>query len=251
MTKLCRVFIFAHCDDELFCLPYILQKDVNSVIIYLTTSSKHDDQTVAKSYRQIEAEAAVKLLNQHSSVEVLFFGQRVFDGEVHTNFQIEEFKKLELMVSQFNPIEIVTLCLEFGHQDHDTVALITEMISNKLNVRFTSFSGYRSSKCLPKMFSVMKPLNPGERLNPRRTLSVLLAVKLMMLYKSQYKTWVGLGPSLLVKYAFFPFWTAISSHPESIPHDLKCFYQERGRAKHSEVSKEHIRFVKSFGRLDD
>jgi hypothetical protein len=96
----------------------------------------------------------------------------------------------------------------------------------------------------------MKPINPGVRLNPRRCLSVLLALKMMMLYKSQYKSWIGLGPSLLVKYALFPFWTAISSDPDSVPQNLRCFYEERGRAKHSEVSTEHTRFLKSFGGLD-
>jgi hypothetical protein len=249
--KMKRVFVFAHCDDELFCLPYILQKDTDNVIIYLTTSSKLDGQPMGKSYRQIEAERAIELLNRYSNVEVLFFNERIFDGEVHTRFQIEEFEKLELMVSQLNPIELVTLCLEMGHQDHDSVALITQMISNKLNVRFTSFSGYRSSRFLPRMFSVMKPTNPGEKLNPKRSLSLLLAIKLITLYKSQYKTWLGLGPILLVKYAFFPIYTANSSYLDSVPQDLKCFYQERGRSKYSEVSKEHIRFVKSFGKLDD
>ena len=251
MTKLHRVFIFAHCDDELFCLPYILQKDTSNVIIYLTTSSRHDEQTLGKSYRQIEAEGAGKLLNQYSNVEILFFNPRVFDGEVHTGFQIEELEKLELMVSQLRPIELVTLCLELGHQDHDSVALLTQMIAKKLNVRFTSFSGYRSIKFLPRMFSVMKPLNPGTSLNPRRCLTVLLAIKLMMLYKSQYKTWIGLGPILLFKYTFFPIRTAISPHLESASQDLKCFYQERGRADQSEVSREHTRIVKSFGRLYD
>lgn len=244
--KIKRVFIFAHCDDELFCLPLLLEKNSENTLIFLTTQSKDDVKSSEVNIRSKEALRANSVLSEIANTKTVFYGEGIYDGTIHADFSADNFRNLTRIVLKEKPDELVTLSYEAGHQDHDSTHLITRLISENEGIRFRCFSGYRALKLVPRLFSVLKPAAPLERIAFNRPLITLSAIRLMMIYKSQSKTWIGLAPGLLFKYAFFTYWE--SKCEESLPFQRlrNTFYETRGRAKQSDVLKSHQRFAADF-----
>ena len=244
MTK--RVFIFAHCDDELFCLPLLLDKNSESTLIFLTTIDRSDISNSVDDVRQREALRANIYLNKFGTFRTLFYNKDIFDGTIHSDFDLASFKELTRIVLAENPDELITLCFEAGHQDHDSVNLITRILSKNNKITIRCFSGYRASPKSPKLFLVLKPMVPIGKISFNRFLSIVISIRLMLIYRSQAKTWLGLAPTLLLKYAFSPCRegsSASSTYPE---HISNCFYENRGRALQSGVLLAHQKFLADF-----
>ena len=235
LDKVHRVFIFAHCDDEIFCLPFFTDKNSVSTIIFLTTSNERENQNLFKQTRYLEALKANKLLNRFNSVETIFFDEKIADGAIHKEFSAEMYTKLTGLILSASPNELITLCFEGGHQDHDTVELISSMISSKYGLNSLSCSSYRSSKYSSRAFSVMNPITPDRKIEFNRFLVLTLAIRLMLIYRSQARTWLGLAPLILFRYTFGTFKVnkkRSSLDLESFPN---CFYQNRKRSIQNEV----------------
>jgi LmbE family N-acetylglucosaminyl deacetylase len=242
-----RVFIFAHCDDELFCLPLLLQKNSSNTIIFLTTTDMRLSATKVNDVRRLEATKVCNYLSKFQDTRVIFFEREVFDGTIHLDFDRSRFDQLSQLVSSLEADELVSLCFEGGHQDHDSVEVITQIIAKNLNLKLSSYSGYRASKMSSKFFSVMKPHSPlPHRIEFNRLSTVIVALRLMFIYKSQAKSWVGLGPPLLLKYTFFRFREGkrrSTIGPEII---FDCFYENRNRATQEKVFSELNRLKEKF-----
>ena len=106
MTK--RVFIFAHCDDELFCLPLLLDKNSESTLIFLTTIDRSDISNSVDDVRQREALRANIYLNKFGTFRTLFYNKDIFDGTIHSDFDLASFKELTRIVLAENPDELIT-----------------------------------------------------------------------------------------------------------------------------------------------
>ena len=94
---------------------------------------------------------------------------------------------------------------------------------------------YSSVIFTQKFFKVMKPEKRQEKIKFRRFHNLYVAFRIILIYKSQFKTWVGLAPFILLNYAFSSFWV---NHVDrfSEPKLLdRCFYEFRGRAAQGEV----------------
>lgn len=246
MKKIKRVFIFAHCDDELFCLPLLLEKESDNVLVYLTTLNKSQTVEHQQNVRQLEALKAFRYLNKLIPVKTHFYGSEIYDGFIHDSFDEVDFTELTRLVLDEKPDELITLSYEAGHQDHDSVYFITRLISENNRIIFRCFSGYRASGLSPKSFSVLKPFSTSGTLAFNRISVVLTALRLMMIYKSQVKTWFGLAPALLFKYSFFPFRETKYENLLKTQHIEKCFYEIRGRAKQHDVMNSHQKFISQF-----
>ena len=142
MVKTKRVFIFAHCDDELFCLPLLLEKDIDKTLIFLTTLKREQEIDSRVNTRQKEALRANQFLRKFGNVKTLFLGGEVFDGTIHTDFDTVKFDNLTQIVLKEKPSELVTLSYEAGHQDHNSVQIITRMLSKNHSLKLRCFSGY-------------------------------------------------------------------------------------------------------------
>jgi LmbE family N-acetylglucosaminyl deacetylase len=238
-----RVYILAHCDDELFCLPLLLEKNSENTLIYLSTLAKSQVVTSELNVRKHEALRANRFLSKSTTIKTLFYGEEIYDGTIHCDFEEVDFHELTRIVLKEKPDELVTLSYEAGHQDHDSAYLITRIISENQQLKLRCFSGYRASELSSSFFSVLKPVSAFKKISFNRVRTFLTAVQLMIIYKSQLKTWVGLAPFLLFKYMFFPFWE--SRYETSLePKQIKdCFYENRDRAIQSEVIKSHKKFV--------
>lgn len=246
MIKTKRVFIFAHCDDELFCLPLLLDNQVESTVIFLTTLKREQRADPEVNIRQREALRANRFLSKFGNVKTLFLGGAIYDGTIHADFDSAKFDELTRIVLDEEPSELVTLSYEAGHQDHDSVELITRILSKNLSMKMRCFSGYRASAMSPRLFSVLKPIDATEKIPFNRLLSVLTSIRLMLIYKSQSKSWIGLAPALLSKYAFSSFREERGSSSLDPEKKTNCYYQHRGRALQSEVLSAHQKFVWNF-----
>jgi LmbE family N-acetylglucosaminyl deacetylase len=246
LIKTKRVFIFAHCDDELFCLPLLLDKQVESTVIFLTTLKREQTTDAKVNIRQQEALRANQFLSRFGNIKTLFFSGTIFDGSIHTDFDSVKFDELTQIVLDEEPSELVTLSYEAGHQDHDSVELITRILAKNLSIKMRCFSGYRASAISPRLFLVLKPTDAIEKVPFNRFLSVLTSIRLMLIYKSQSKAWIGLAPPLLFKYAFSSFREERGSFSLDPEKKTNCFYQNRGRALQSEVLSAHQKFVRNF-----
>ena len=242
-----RVFIFAHCDDELFCLPLLLEKDIDKTLIFLTTLKREQEIDSRVNTRQKEALRANQFLGKFGNVKTLFFGGEVFDGTIHTDFDSVKFDNLTQIVLKEKPSELVTLSYEAGHQDHDSVQLITRMLSKNHSLKLRCFSGYRASASSPRLFLVLKPIDSLQKIPFNRLLSVFASIRLILIYKSQIKTWVGLAPALILRYVFGSFREEKVSSSLDLEEKTNCFYQNRGRAVQGEVLALHKKFVRDIG----
>ncbi len=246
MIKNRRVFIFAHCDDELFCLPLLLEKNSENTLIFLSTLGKNQVNLSKVDIRQREALKASRYLDRITTTKILFYTKEIYDGSIHSDFNQANFSELTTIVLNENPDELVTLSYEGGHQDHDSVHLITRLISENQNLVFRCFSGYRASGLSPKLFLVLNPIAATEKLFFNRFLTISTSVRLILTYKSQTKSWIGLAPVLLIKYAFFPFLESKTQSSIDPKFMRNCFYQNRGRAKQSDVLRSHRKFMTDF-----
>ena len=243
-----RLFVFAHCDDEIFCLPLLLEKDAENTLIFLTTQAKSHLNSTKDDIRGQEALRASSSLKRVANIRTLFYNKNIGDGTVHDDFSEADFKELTRIVLDEKPDEIVTLSYEGGHQDHDSVHVICRLISENHRIQLRCFSGYRSLDLITKLFSVLKPVSPTERIAFNRFLVVLTAIRLMIIYKSQLKTWIGLAPILLIKYSLFPFWESSNHTLNGLNESRDCFYEIRGRAKQYQVLKSHESFAINFAK---
>lgn len=246
MIKTRRVFIFAHCDDELFCLPLLLEKNSENVLIFLTTLDKGSSDFPKVNIRSQEALKADRFLSRFTTIKTIFYNEKIYDGTIHSDFLAHDFDQLTRFVVEQRPDELVTLSFEAGHQDHDSVHLITRLIADNEQLRFRCFSGYRASTLLPRLFLVLKPSSAVGKIAFNRFLTTMIAVRLIAIYRSQVKTWVGLAPLLLFKYTLSPFWEAKSENGLGNLYIENCFYDNRGRAKQHEILKSHQRFIAQF-----
>jgi LmbE family N-acetylglucosaminyl deacetylase len=241
-----RVFIFAHCDDELFCLPLLLEKNSENTLIFLTTLQRHQVSASKMNIREQEALKANRSLNRITNVKTIFFSKEIYDASIHTDFDQDNFRELTRLVLDEKPDELVTLSYEAGHQDHDSVHIITRLISENAQLKLRCFSGYRASVLSPKLFSVLSPITTIDKLVFKRFETISTAIRLIIIYKSQVKTWLGLAPSLLFKYTFCFFYESRNSIKLEPEHVANCFYENRGRANQCEVLKSHQRFIANF-----
>ena len=244
VVKIKRLFLLAHCDDEVFLIPFFLQPETENTVVFFSTQPTFNGN---KRLRMNEAILANRFLNRFQKLETVFLKPEVRDGRIHEDFNVDQLCYLEEVVDRIKPDEIVTLAYEGGHQDHDTVELISKILSQTYRINLNTCPAYCSVKFSKNFFDVMVSEGPRERFRIKRLLNLWVAIRIFFIYKSQFKTWVGLAPFILVRYAFFPFWiTPVGSFsgPKLIG---RCFYEFRGRADQDYVLS-HLNRISSFAK---
>jgi LmbE family N-acetylglucosaminyl deacetylase len=200
-----NVYILAHPDDEVMCLHSIMhmRTETKTYVLYLT-DGKPDNSHFKISKRKSEAIHVSSRLGYFGNT--IFFGETfgIQDGRLATSFRREDFGNLLKIVKDLSPDYVVSTILEGGHQDHDAAYLITKKIAAVLNLQFLAYPCYCQTTSLP-FYSVMKssgnaltkPATSIERLQMCYT-----AFLIMLRYRTQLKTWFGLGTQILLKYLF-------------------------------------------------
>jgi hypothetical protein len=117
---------------------------------------------------------------------------------------------------------------------HEQISFITqEPIMNDIDL--IEFASYRKSGSNLFSFAVMKPQIKGIPFRFNRLQVISQVFSLTLLYKSQWRTWLGLLPFILYRYAFLPFYSEAANL--QIDDSYICLYESRMHASKIEVIK--------------
>lgn len=242
------LFIFAHPDDEFFCLPFIeceCKKGKRVLCAYLTDGA-YGGQSSDRRMR--ESLGVLK----HCGVEfanVFFPGVQlnIPDGQLHLH-AYRAYQQLQHITNHLVIANIYVPAWEGGHQDHDAchvigIALAAATGSPQLR-QFALYNG--SSGVLP--FTVMCPLKQN---GPASILRIGLSEAFKHLsrvcsYPSQWRTWLGLFPfaALVVltrrSYALQDISVA---RIRQRPHEGRLLYERRAKMDFPEVRDALLRLI--------
>lgn len=232
-----KVFLFAHQDDEIFALPYILNSD-KKLFIYLTSGVAEGSTELKIETRTVEAEYVFeKYLSTLNSVANWWgLENSVPEGELHKFVSVENLASIEEVIKNqgVRVTQILTTTFEGAHQDHDSAAVISRKLASVFLVNAIEVSTYPQWFSKFYSFRVLAPRHPSESFRIERVKTLQLALRLMASYKSQRATWIGLGLATFGTYAFRRYRASI---PQPVRLLSPCFYEFRGRALQSEVLK--------------
>jgi hypothetical protein len=207
MKSLERVIvILAHPDDEVFCQHILTQfRDYNLTFIYLTNGSPTNDLELVRT-REDEFRISIALIDE--AAEILPYGpmMEITDGKLAKQFSKTDLDRLiEFIGLGTKPSVFVSPTLEGGHQDHDATFIITQNLSRYWRATHYTFPLYSSSRFSFPFFRTMKKANgyiKFEQSLKTRLLFLITTLKLIRIYGSQRKAWLGLAVPVLFKFVF-------------------------------------------------
>lgn len=199
------IFFFAHQDDEFGVFNQIEQELISGkkvVCIFVTDGGAK--QTLR---RNSESTAVLKILGVLPE-NIYFLGGDLDIPDCQLHLRINIFIKwLDSFIIKFNPSFIYIPAWEGGHPDHDVLhAVIVKFFENKTNFKFIKqYSLYNNFKCSGPLFKVLSPIpQNGEIFISRIKLKDRIRyLKLCLFYRSQWKSWLGLFPAVLIHYFLF------------------------------------------------
>jgi LmbE family N-acetylglucosaminyl deacetylase len=167
--------------------------------IYLTDGAS----SVPAAVRDAESLAMLTRLGVRAD-DVAFLGgeERIADGRLafETPRALEQLRAFAATIPV--PARIYTLDWEGGHSDHDGCHLVALALARELGVReVLVYSLYNAFRRRPGLFRVTSFV-PGPAPLVRRRLTLreaLLPVRAIAHYRSQRRTWLGLGPGLALR----------------------------------------------------
>ncbi len=230
-----KVVLIAHQDDEIFLLPYFNNHEFK-LVIFLTNGVPEGSSSEISEERFSEAKEIFHKFLIPRNCEPIWWGNRNqhFEGSLHRFTNSDEVSSIweEILLKGRNVSEIITTTFEGAHQDHDAAAYISRKLANKSGLTATEISTYPQKFKRIYSFSVLKPGNPEIHIKFKRLAITKLAFQMILAYKTQRKTWLGLGIQTLYTYALRQYWTSSSN---AIKELNPCFYEFRGRSTQKEV----------------
>ena len=230
-----KLFLLAHQDDEVFLLPFIADSE-KKLFIYLTNGSSNSSSISHQQKRTNEARETFKEILMPLNAKVIWWGNQngVSEGDLHKFANSNTIRSLLESISHYGTkvSKIYTTTFEGAHQDHDSAAVIARIIRENLDCDLIEVSTYPQKFKRVYSFSVMTPKYKSINFDFERLKILRLAARLILNYRTQWKTWLGLSPAVLFSYLFMPFYVA---EPQVVQVLDKCFYDFRNRAKQEDV----------------
>lgn len=227
-----RLFILAHPDDEMLCLPMLFSNSTqnfqNNFFLYLISykeSSVREDEKLR---------ASIYLKSKVPGYRLVIPEFHLSDGNAWNQISSENIAKLIVQVSDLQISQIVSFAYEGGHQDHDLAHVISKILQIKIGSELIEFSGYRLSKILI-LLKVSSPIEKMSFVRFRRFLILRVFIRLAFIHKSQYRVWLVLGPMMILKFLFRPCFTSRSIAWEPNQLSIPFLYQFRNKASRSIV----------------
>ena len=230
-----KYFLLPHYDDEIFMLPLFDSKEKN-FLIYLTNGiarSKNDDVQIER-FREAMANLTTKL--KSFQIEIICLGKHlhIYEGQLHNHLhQIDNDATLSSILKNIQHKDVlVTTTFEGAHQDHDAASILSRKYAKKFGINLVEVSTYPQMLKGIYSFSVMRPRHKLNRIPFKHLRTSSLALNLIIGYRTQRRTWLGLGFQTLFSYLFLDFFT---SKPMNLRIIERCFYEFRRREEQSEV----------------
>lgn len=247
------IFIFAHPDDEFGCYESIRREVAlrRQVECYYLTDGGYGKQSVER--REAESLCVLSRLGVATNA-VHFLGRHlgVPDGSLPQHMVVATTALADKVVDQDGVAAVYVPAWEGGHQDHDAAHLIAVAIIDRVKSRdgCYQFSLYHGEGLKGGFFHVLKPISlNGERLRLAIPMKYrLFYLRLCLSYPSQWKTWVGLFPFVLVKLLFGGcyYLQHIDSHRVyERPHTGPLLYERRGMASFTDFEHSALKFLEA------
>jgi hypothetical protein len=227
------LFLFAHQDDE-FGVFHVIEacrrRGQRVVCAYLTRGS---DSTGPR--RNVESTRVLASLGV-SPEDIVFAGDHlgIDDGALYTTLDRAD-AWIGQWFSSFETIgAIYILAWEGGHHDHDALHALTAQVADRLGLlpRLRQFALYNGYRCPGLLFRVLAPLAAN---GPVESFAIPLSrrlayLRLCLSYPSQWKTWIGLFPFVLLHYVMHGRQTlqpVCLDRIEERPHAGTLYYEAR------------------------
>ena len=225
----------------------LFSEDAENVLVYLTNGVSKDGDVEVRKKRLGEAVVNLTRALTDFRLRIVHVGDvlDIREGVLHEN--LSKVVKSKILDREFKKALygslIITSTFEGAHQDHDAACVIARTYAEKYNLKSLEASTYPQLFKKVYSFSVMRPEDRDFEIKFQRLQIAKIATRLMWGYKSQRRTWVGLGLHTLFIYCFSKFYTAKKAEVRKV---AKCFYEFRGRAKQDEV----FSFISEFRSLE-
>ena len=230
-----KIFVFAHQDDEIFALPYIMNSE-KKLFIYLTNGVSVNASEKELRIRSLEAKEVFESYLTGLNSKVIWWGleHSIPEGDLYKFVNQESILQIAKLIREQDAtiLQLVTTTFEGAHQDHDASAVVSRELGKLLGVKVSEVSTYPQWFSKFYSFKVMKPHQPNESIEFSRSKRLLLALNLIRGYRTQRLTWLGLAVALFITYAFRTYYSAL---PMQVSHISRCFYETRGRSQQRDV----------------
>lgn len=224
-----NIYLFAHQDDEFFCLPY-LREDIRSnkdiKVLYLTDGCINGVSSFVRNQESLKTLSKLGF----SKDDVYFVGEElsINDGKLYNH--------VGSVVSYINQLlydekveKVIFPCFEGGHQDHDAISYIVyyvDLFKISRKLQFPLYNAYNTLKPLFKVFNNIK----DQQLSNVNYSFQFSDLKYIFNYKSQIKSFIGLGPFILVRFFFNRDVKMVEFAPSYLkkrPHKNELLYERR------------------------
>lgn len=230
-----RLYLLAHTDDEVFCLPFLSEPGVKNFVVYLTLDKSTNGVSCLLPPRYFEMQKATQYISKFTSIHSTFYENLFSDGRIYKDFKNSDFIFLRRSLREFEIDEIISLEFEGGHQDHDFVAIVAVLLGEQHQLKVKLCPAYCGTRFGKSLFKVMKPPPKNRVKVPQKHYSAIRAVTLIAKYRSQSLTWLGLGPATFWKYLFGSFYFRESFSLKDFKKHRICLYESRARASQDDV----------------
>jgi LmbE family N-acetylglucosaminyl deacetylase len=233
------LFVFAHQDDEIALASRIrsaVTKGDRVTCLCLTDGATN----VAVTIRDAETRRVLARLGVED-YRIAPAGVRIADGTLPDHLD----RALDFLESQPDDFgEVVTLAWEGGHQDHDAAHLVAAVFARGRGLRCIELPLYNGDGVRGPLFRVNHPTGEGWRERKLPWREYLSNILLARFYTSQRRTWLGLGPLLLLRQPAELTREADLHRAAAPPHPLPLLYERRFRYPYDRFAARAAEFLR-------
>lgn len=235
-----NIYLLAHQDDEFFCLPYIRKQiqDGEEVLVIFLTNGCFDG--ISSEERNKESLKTLIELGVDPK-NVMFLGENlgIDDGKLHRSVS-KIIAKFENEFAMAKISKVIFPCFEGGHQDHDSISYIVANSRVFDGAKRLQFSLYNAYKIANPLFRVYKTIN-DQRISDEGFTYRISDLKYIFNYKSQKKSFVGLGPFITARLLVRRYINLVSFENDYIdkrPHLGALLYERRTQLTYERLDME-------------
>jgi LmbE family N-acetylglucosaminyl deacetylase len=245
-----HLFLFPHQDDEspvFFEIERLVQRGQPIRIFFLTTGRDSGKPHPARNAESLRVLSRLGVARD----DVIFLGDahEIPDGQLQKHLSVA-FATVTNMVSGHTVASLHVTAFEGGHQDHDAAYLLGTALAQQWNCLDNSFQFpyYHGNRLPGILFKVLDPLAAnGPAVKDRIPWGKRLRyLGLLFSYRTQFTTWLGLGPFFLLH--FILSGTQVRQHlsidrVRQKPHEGSMFYERRAFSSYPQFQTDTAAFA--------
>ena len=244
------VFFLAHYDDEFGVYEDIrihISKKIPLHVVYLTSSSLNGSRN---KIREKETLLVLKKLGVKRD-QITFIGKELsIPDQALKNHLKNAFLRSKSLIEKLGNVNTIYChAYEGGHPDHDLLHFICSklILTSKSRINGWQFPLYCGPGLVGPFFYLFKPLKNNGKVHKKKIdkFNVLFFIKLILSYKSQFKTFIWLFPFYLMHMIFKRNAIIQKINPNKFytrPHKGKLLYEKRGMEKFENIEPKMIEF---------